>query len=228
VVQGSSVIIEPMTDDMDRLRVFVIAGAMSAILHQRGYAVIHGNAVVMNDQAYIFSGPSGIGKSTLAATFHQRGFGLLADDIVAIRFDEEGIPWALPSFPHVKLWEDAIESLELSEEERIPLFDRITKFVVPMSQAFYPKPCRVMAYYSLHKTQGRSLYLEPLKGAAAFSEIQLNVFRDYYLGLMGKLKQHFELGMALAKKIKTYRLYRPEEGFYTHQIVDAFQKGELE
>ncbi len=227
VTEGSKIVIEPLTESWDQLRLFALGASMGALLHQRGYAVIHGNAIVHNDLSYVFAGPSGIGKSTLATAFHQAGFGLLADDVVAVRFDDQGAPWALPSYPHVKLWEDAIEALSLDSAEKSPLYDRVTKFSVPMTDAFYPKPCRLAGYYSLHKTPGKSLYLEPLKGFKAFTAIQENIFRDYYLAVMGLGPQHFTVGMALAKRVPAFNLYRPEEGFFTNRMVEAFQKGEL-
>ncbi|NOZ47607.1 MAG: hypothetical protein GXO79_12620 [Chlorobi bacterium] len=47
--------------------------------------MIHASGVEMNEAGYIFSGVSGIGKSTMAELFHQKGAKIINDDRLIIR-----------------------------------------------------------------------------------------------------------------------------------------------
>ena len=96
---GNSILVDqaPGTDE-DSIRVFLLGSALGAVLLQRGQLVLHGNAIRIGDQCMICAGSSGAGKSTLAAGFMQRGYQVLADDVVPM--DRQCR--ALPGFPHIK------------------------------------------------------------------------------------------------------------------------------
>jgi hypothetical protein len=108
VQDGNSIRIdpEPGADD-DSLRLFLLGSALGALLMQRGYLVLHGNAIRVGNQCLVCVGDPGAGKSTLAAGFMQRGYAVLADDVVPV---DEGCR-ALPGFPRIKLWQDAVDKL---------------------------------------------------------------------------------------------------------------------
>jgi hypothetical protein len=112
------------------------------ILHQLdGTPALHASAVAVNDQALAFAGPSGRGKSTIAALLSaDPRFSLLADDSVALDVDDRGV-WALPSSGHVRLRPPSAHALG---EAREKLFD---KFVVPRPTATVPK--RLSALFEL-------------------------------------------------------------------------------
>lgn len=50
----------------------------------RGLEVMHASGVVLDGEAVLFVGPSGVGKSSLAAALLRRGGSLLSDDAVAL------------------------------------------------------------------------------------------------------------------------------------------------
>ena len=61
-------------------------------------AIHHGNGVLINGNAYLMMGSSGIGKSTSAALLHQAGYTILCDENVFTRqitdsFRAYGTPW---------------------------------------------------------------------------------------------------------------------------------------
>lgn len=81
-----------------------------AVAHQ-GHFVFHGSAVALDgENAIAFLGPSGRGKSTLAAAFALRGCPYLTDDVLQIRQDGETCH-AIPRQPSLRLWEDARNEL---------------------------------------------------------------------------------------------------------------------
>jgi hypothetical protein len=80
-------------------------------LAQQGRCVFHASAVALDgESAVAFLGPSGRGKSTLAAALALRGYPYLTDDVLEL--DPEGAAWYVhPSAPSLRLWEDARHEL---------------------------------------------------------------------------------------------------------------------
>ena len=68
--------------------------------------VFHSAAVVVPEGAVLIAGDSGMGKSTLAASFALNGFAILSDDCVVVDM-ADGIFVAQPSYPSVRLWRRA-------------------------------------------------------------------------------------------------------------------------
>ena len=63
VEQGSKAIVwklDPALDEV-RMRTYLLSGAITFLLLQRGYLLIHGSALCCKDKAYLISGPSGSG-----------------------------------------------------------------------------------------------------------------------------------------------------------------------
>jgi len=99
VENGNSITIDRAEGGSDdEIRLFLLGSAFGALIHQRGILPLHGSAIVVNNQALIFSGISGAGKSTLAAGFMKRGYMLLTDDVCVITLDNEGKPIAHPGY----------------------------------------------------------------------------------------------------------------------------------
>ncbi|WP_282039840.1 hypothetical protein [Saccharicrinis aurantiacus] len=55
------------------------------LLHWNNGVLIHASCIINNDEAYAFTGVSGIGKSTMARLWHQAGHTVINDDRLAIR-----------------------------------------------------------------------------------------------------------------------------------------------
>ena len=128
VSRGESVVVDPDGDpDEDSLRVFLLGSALGALLFQRGYLVLHGNAVRVRDQCLICVGPSGAGKSTLAAEFMRRGHEVLADDVVPVAADCR----ILPGFPRIKLWQDAADRLAIETAGLRRIRPQLEKYQLP-------------------------------------------------------------------------------------------------
>ncbi|SRR5579875_158310 len=69
----------------DDLLAVLLAGTVTALLLTlRGFAVLHSSAVRWKGRTVLFAGPSGTGKTTLAALCCAAGAELVADDVVAL------------------------------------------------------------------------------------------------------------------------------------------------
>ncbi len=80
------------------------------IIAHDGRLVLHGAAVATSTGAIIIVGQSGTGKSTLAASLHQRGFALLGDDAIIISMID-GIAYCRAVYPSLRLYADSIDAL---------------------------------------------------------------------------------------------------------------------
>ena len=108
------------------LRTFLLGSAVGALLIQRGMLVLHGNALEKDGRAIVCLGHSGDGKSTLAYALMQRGWRLLADDLVAITPD--GL--VLPGIPRIKLWHDAAKAFGLDPGALPPIRQGMHKYLL--------------------------------------------------------------------------------------------------
>lgn len=110
--------------------IFVEATMLGILLHQREQIVLRASAISVDGKAVLFCGPTGAGKSTIAAALVQRGYPLLADDLCAIAIDAGGVPVAHPDGDRLKLWAQAVDRLELAHQRGAPLRQGLNYFYV--------------------------------------------------------------------------------------------------
>ena len=99
----------------DDWRYMLTGGRFARDLLSYNGLVLHASAVVVDGRAYLFSAPSGGGKSTHTALWLERfpGSYLLNDDKPALRVDDEGRWWAYGT-----PWSG---TYDISRNERVPL-----------------------------------------------------------------------------------------------------------
>lgn len=83
--------------------------ALPMVLGLRGIPTLHASTVVTPRGVCGFMGPTGAGKSTLAASFSTAGYPALGDDCLAIK--EDGGFFAIPAYPGLRLWTDSAQLL---------------------------------------------------------------------------------------------------------------------
>src|SRR5207302_2010220 len=168
VADGASVIVEPLLEAPDRnVRLFLLGSVLGLVLHQRGLLPLHANAVEIGGRAFLFMGPSGEGKSTLAAWFHDRGLRVIADDVCVAERQRDGRLLAFPGIPRLRLWKDALEATgrcSRSYERSYRGDDSYEKFDVPIA-ARGDEPVEIAALCEL--AQGDRTAIRRLEGLAA-------------------------------------------------------------
>jgi hypothetical protein len=93
----------------DTLAHLLLDQALPMVLGLRGIPTLHASTVVTPRGVCGFLGPTGAGKSTLAASFSAAGYPALGDDCLAIK-EGRGF-FAIPAYPGLRLWTDSAESL---------------------------------------------------------------------------------------------------------------------
>lgn len=88
---------------------FVADQVLPRLISQDGEFVLHSGAVQSGDGAILLLGASGLGKSTLATSFHRDGWSLIGDDAVIISAGE--VPTAEAIYASLRLFPDSIAAL---------------------------------------------------------------------------------------------------------------------
>jgi hypothetical protein len=87
---------------------WLIDQALPRLLAQQGHSVAHASLVRIDTHTALFLGRSGWGKSTLAGLLHRRGHTALCDDCALLEL-RDGLVWATPAYPGIRLFEDSVE-----------------------------------------------------------------------------------------------------------------------
>ena len=107
---GDTVIAYPATGtDAATVEHLYINQLVPLALSRQGRPAFHASVVTVPGGAVAFLGKTGMGKSTLAASFALEGAAFLTDD--ALLIDESHGVRAMPSHASLRLWEDSIEAL---------------------------------------------------------------------------------------------------------------------
>ncbi len=225
VSEGRRIVITPEPGvAKEKILIFLMGSAFGALLHQRNVLVLHAGAVVVKKSSVIFLGPSGIGKSTLAAAFHQRGYPFLADDVCAITM-VKGKPAVIPGFPRLKLWEDVLKKLgkDKNQLKSVVWTKNLEKYFMPVEHR-YDKPVPLKAVFNLEITDTDQIEITALKGGAKINPLIGNTYRLGFLDGLGGKKEHFQQCAAVAAQTSVYRVARPRKGFLLDELMDVLEK----
>jgi hypothetical protein len=208
----------------DDVLVFLMGSAVGALLHQRNTLALHAAAIQVNGGSVIFTGPSGIGKSTLAAGFYRRGYPFLADDVCAVT-TSGGKPAVLTGFRHLKLWADILNKMEMDKGglRKVRWGKDLEKYFLPVDDAI-AAPVPVKSVFVLETTNTDRMELTALPASKKVDPIIDNTYRLRFLQGLGGKEDHFKQCAALAAKADVYRTTRPEKGFLLKEMMDLVEE----
>jgi hypothetical protein len=191
--------------DPDMVRLFLLGTMMGAVLVQRGLLVLHGNAFRVGEVCAVVVGHSGAGKSTLAAEVERRGLDVLSDDVVPV--DPAGR--ALPGYPRIKLWADALDRLGVPTEGLARVHLEHEKFELRLGR-YAAGPLPVHTVYALELHDG-PLELRPVHGIEAFGVLAEHTYRRELVHDRIAAAAHLEQCAALAGRAAVVRVLRPRD-----------------
>lgn len=137
---------EPLT--IEDTTTYLLGPVMGFVMLLRGVVCLHASAVAVGNEAIALLGPAGSGKSTTAAAFAERGYSVLAEDVVTL--DDRGDHFLVrPGYPCIRLWPAAVEALYGSETHLPKLTPNWDKCYLDLSENFQKEPLRLAAIYHL-------------------------------------------------------------------------------
>jgi len=221
VKNGNEIIVDTKKKQVDKeIRLFLLGSAFGALFIQRGLLPIHGSAVKFGNRATMFTGQSGVGKSSIASFFMQKGFQVLTDDICVINENLE----LNPGFPKMKLWHDMVENLNLKKENLSKVRDDMQKYHLPIENQFYSKPIKPERLILIQTKNSTSFEIEELSGIKKFNAIKNNTYRYRFVGGLEKRSEHFKILNNLLPEIKVYRISRPQSPIMLKEFSDFLIK----
>lgn len=180
--------------------VFLMGSCMGAILHQRGFMLLHGSCVTDGRRSILITGDSGAGKSTTAAEFLMNGWKLLTDDVTCI-FERDGAVMVQSSYPSQKLWQDALDRYEKTSDDVHSLYfseDR-EKFGVNVADSFFDGVCPLSMIVRLVPSDHPCI-IGPIKGIAKVDQLMRNTYRAFMIAPKDR-SRHFQRCVTLSTKI---------------------------
>lgn len=224
ISNGKEIIIERHSNiSDDKVRLYLLGSCFGALLHQRGLLVLHASAIITNQGAVLFVGPSGNGKSTTVAALAKRGYRIIADDVCTLSFDEEHNPVVFPSYPQIKLWEDMLDKLKQTKTPLRRISPELDKYAFQVKDRFFAMPSTLRAVYDLQVRENSILELELLEGSEKFRILLYNTYRAFFLDGLEMRPEHFKLATTIANEISVYRLTRPQIPFLLDEMVDLLE-----
>ena len=220
VRSGASILIDAAPEVTERELVMHVQGsAFAALLQQRHMLPLHACAVETDRGALVVMGSSGAGKSTTLAALTERGFRMLADDVTAIAFADDGAPVVVPGFPATRLWEDSVRVLRPSADTLDPVREGLAKYYLPVSK-FRSEPMPLHAIAVLGEHNGDQALVAPLGAEERCAWLLQLVFRKKFMNGMGLQQFRFQAVTRIARSARAIRLLRPQEPFDPHGLVN--------
>jgi len=193
------------TGEIEAFLFGVVAGIL---LHQRRDLALHASGVAIDGQGVAFAGPSGRGKSTLAATLMAAGHGLITDDICRVAFAGDR-PFAMPGPSRLRLWPDAAQALGKTDmlEEGRPGHGK--RLLPGLGEIVEPVPLRAVIRLAIDRRRA-GMRIERLSGPAAVMPAEDLLYRARLGRLLGGRIDLFLHLIRLGAAVPVFRLTRDE------------------
>lgn len=208
--RGRDLVIAPAEEAGEGFRFLVAGVGMGLILYQRGVSSLHGSAVSIDGQAVGFVGWKGMGKSTTAGVFHSQGYPVITDDVLPFHVHADSV-LATPSFPHLKLFPDTIETaLAENPEEHLRIDPKNEKRGRAVAENFPRRSVPLRCIYVLDWGERDSdLESTDLTGRDACLELLRHSFSLRMFKSDGATPKQLDTMSQLADRVPVRKLKRP-------------------
>jgi hypothetical protein len=210
IAGGQEIDVELERDAKERdAAAWALGSPFGILLHQRGTLVLHGAAVASNGRAIVICGLSGAGKSTLAAALCRDGCSFVADDICVIGLNGQREPIVQSDGRQLKLWQDSIAKLDLSERRGEAVRDTFEKYYIQPFDRI-SEPSKLSAIYVLRDAH---LPLQAgIEGLVLPDAMRMLEYEAYHPALRSRMRSTTEIlpqAAAVFGHAKAFLLIRP-------------------
>jgi hypothetical protein len=210
VQDGSRIIIQPEREALPaEIRLVLLGSSIGALLHQRGMLAIHGSAITDGKQTTILSGPSGVGKSTLAAGLLELGYSVIADDISVIGQNEKQHFIVESGIPHLKLWKDVLAHLNKTDDfsKVRPQLEKY-RIPIPVLEEETPSLSKIVI---LSPSNSTDFSYSEILGRDKFHLLRNTTYRLQFIDKMNKTEVHYRNLSQVVNSVQMFHANRPHD-----------------
>lgn len=195
--------------DPEELTAFLTGSVLGLLLHLRGAVVLHASAVMVGERAVLFCGLSGAGKSTISAALGERGYPMVSDDLCALSTANDGTVMVVADGREHKLWDQALDGLDLNARKGEEVRAQINKFFVePRDRVTKPVPVGAL-YELVEHHSGEVPEITTLAASDAAQIVRNNAFRPLLMRMLDQKADYFRVAASLASQGEIAQFRRP-------------------
>ena len=210
VRSGEEILYAPAASgDIGALAAPLLGLVLGTLLHQRQVLTLHASAINYDGNAVAFVAHKGTGKSTTCASLYSRGYPIVTDDVLAVRFDDSDRVIVDPAFPTIKLHPDSVKSIGEDPLKFGRIAQTLEKRYVDASDRFAASSLPLRTIYVLEN--GDDFEVRELNPTEAFLQIIEHSFLVRLLGRVAAGKEHFLDCERIVKSVRIKRLVRPRD-----------------
>jgi len=203
---------------------YLLSMVLSYALLKLEYEVLHATAVVVDGAALALLGPSGHGKSTLAAAFLSAGYPVLTDDLLVLAESQDGI-LIPPGIPRIKLFPETAARFLPFPVAGEPMNPLTNKLVIPLPELHtWRAPALLRAVYRLPDPWAarprRTVRIARMPSKTAFLKLLAGTFNTSVLDPK-RLKRHFETTSKILTRVPIRSVSFQRELDYVPVVRDA-------
>jgi len=211
VCNGNRIEIMPYTEATQNvLELYLNGSVYGAVLHQRKTLPLHGSCFKFQGLGIMICGESGVGKSSLTASFCLNGADFLTDDVTPVIFkaDKPHI-WAISD--RIKLWSDSLQQLNQDEKELIRIVPEWGKFYFPMKsekeELFALDHVFILQVHNKPYVSSQNL-----EGVEKFAALRNEIYRwEYLQGMPQSEAAYLKHLIDISQKVRVTRVVRPAD-----------------
>jgi hypothetical protein len=178
-------------------------------LSRQGQPTFHASVVTISGGVVAFLGKSGMGKSTLAASFALNGSSFLSDDALLIEETPNACN-ALPSHASLRLWDDSVQALVSTNAAQAATISYSSKARLLAGEALThsAEPRPLLAAYLLESKDESEIEIRKLAGV---DRHMAWVHNSFLLDIEDPdlLEKHFDWTHRIACRVPTFALDFP-------------------
>ncbi len=220
VEHWSKITVHPLCSDPKDWQIFLLSSVIGRILLQKGLLLFQGGSFVHRKKAYLVLGPPGVGKSSVLAGLGNEGYDVLADHYSSLKVI--GKKWHVaPSFQKLKLWEDAIQKLEISDVSSCQVRSSLNKYYIDVT----PKKNTSVElagifFLAIHPVLTVDYKLEELSDLEKLTALS----NTSYLDIPTSLNSSKFNRLVSLSRLESYKVSRPSSMMNPNKLVSFIRK----
>ena len=224
ITDGKKIVVRPKNDvQPGAIQTLLWGWVLAALLHQRETFPLHGSVIKSGEEAIIFCGQSGFGKSTISMALVQRGYRIL-DDNMAVLFFQDNHVYVHPGVPEIKMYEKETPVTIQNQLSIQRLFPKSDKFSIDVSRQYFENSLPVTTIFMLEKSP-KQKEIVSLKGSDKIKALKNNIFCGRFIKGLAKTEPLFKFLIRLSQCIDVLLIREPHCEDFPHRLVDNLEHG---